>query len=116
VYILVLKSFLVYVSDIFTAITMLSTKTWTNQIFENCQDVRGCVAIPFAVGQWLFVSCIIFSFVLVRNIPAIVNPLNLICLTGKACLRVAESQEDYSKSGHIICLYKYHGEQLLFSP
>ena len=79
-YILVLKSFLVYVSDIFTAVTMLSTKSWTNQIFQNCKDVRGCVAIPFSVGQWLFVSCIIFSFLLVRNIPAIVNLLNLIFL------------------------------------
>lgn len=64
VYILVLKSFLVYVSDIFTAVTMLSTKSWTNQIFQNCTEVRGCVAIPFSVGQWLFVSCIIFSFLL----------------------------------------------------
>ena len=116
VYILVLKSFLVYVSDIFTAVTMLSTKTWTNQIFQNCTDVRGCVAIPFSVGQWLFVSCILFSFLLVRNIPAIVNLLKLTCLTGKACLRVSESQKDYSKSGHIICLYKYYGKQLLFSP
>jgi hypothetical protein len=116
VYILVLKSFLVYVSDIFTAVTMLSTKTWTNQIFQNCTAVRGCVAIPFSVGQWLFVSCIIFSFLLVRNIPTISNLLNLMCLTDKACLRVAKSQEDYSKSGHIIRLYKYHGEQLLFSP
>lgn len=115
-YILVLKDFLVYVSDIFTAVTMLSTKSWTNQIFQNCKDVRGCVAIPFSVGQWLFVSCILFSFLLVRNIPAAVNLLNLIRLTGKACLRVAKNQEDYSKSGHIICLYKYHGEQILFSP
>jgi len=95
---------------------MLSTQSWTNQIFQNCTDVKGCVAIPFTVGKWLFVSCIIFSFLLVRNIPAIVSQLNLICLTGKARLRVAESQEDYSKSGHIICLYKYYGEQLLFSP
>ena len=68
-YILVLKSFLVYVSDIFTAVTMLSTTSWTNQIFDNCKDVSGCVAIPFAVGKWLFVGCIIFSFLLVRNIP-----------------------------------------------
>jgi len=63
-YILVLKSFLVYVSDIFTAVTMLSTKSWTLQIFQNCKQLSGCVAIPFTVGQWLFVGCIIFSFVL----------------------------------------------------
>lgn len=64
VYILVLKSFLVYVSDIFTAVTMLSTKSWANQIFQNCKELSGCVAIPFTVGQWLFVGCIIFSFLL----------------------------------------------------
>ncbi|KAI9448234.1 hypothetical protein H4582DRAFT_2107595 [Lactarius indigo] len=47
VYILVLKSFLVYVSDIFTA-----------------NNIRAAVAIPFTVGKWLFVGCIIFSFLL----------------------------------------------------
>jgi hypothetical protein len=62
---------------------MLSTKSWTNQIFQNCTEVRGCVAIPFSVGQWLFVSCIIFSFLLVRNIPVIVNLLNLTCFPVK---------------------------------
>jgi hypothetical protein len=60
----VLKSFLVYVSDIFTAITMLTTNGWSNQIFQNCTHVKGCVAIPFSVGKWLFVGCIIFSFLL----------------------------------------------------
>ena len=114
-YILVLKSFLVYVSDIFTAVTMLSTTSWSNQIFQNCTNVRGCVAIPFAVGKWLFVACILFSFLLVRNIPDIVNLLKLTCFPAKACLRGAENQEDYSEPGHIVCLYKCHGEQLLFS-
>jgi hypothetical protein len=65
-YILVLKSFLVYVSDIFTAITMLTTKTWSNQIFNNCvqKKIGGCIPIDFNVGKWLFVGCIIFSFLL----------------------------------------------------
>lgn len=65
-YILVLKSFLVYVSDIFTAVTMLTTKTWSNQIFSNCAQhkVSGCIPIDFNVGKWLFVGCIIFSFLL----------------------------------------------------
>ena len=64
---LVLKSFLVYVFDIFTAITMLTTDTWSNQIFKSCTqtDNNGCVFIPFTVGKWLFVGCIIFSFLLV---------------------------------------------------
>lgn len=67
-YVLVLKSFLVYVSDIFTAVTMLTTKSWSNQIFNDCPDLEGCVAIPFNVGKWLFVGCIIFSFLLVRPV------------------------------------------------
>ncbi|KAH9179908.1 hypothetical protein EDB89DRAFT_1841466 [Lactarius sanguifluus] len=65
VYILVLKSFLVYVSDIFTAVTMLTTTSWSSNIFENCKKQNsGCVAIPFTVNKWLFVGCIIFSFLL----------------------------------------------------
>ena len=67
-YIIVLKGFLVYVSDIFTAVTMLSTDSWSNAIFNSCSaDVHnGCVAIPFKIGKWLFFGCIIFSFLLVR--------------------------------------------------
>jgi len=64
VYIIVLKSFLVYVSDIFSAVTMLTTHGWSNQIFNDCPHVDGCVFIPFNVGKWLFVGCIIFSFLL----------------------------------------------------
>ncbi|KAJ3892904.1 hypothetical protein GG344DRAFT_44367 [Lentinula edodes] len=63
IYIIVLKSFLVYVSDIFTAITMLTTTSWSNEIFNNCQQF-GCVSIPYNTGKWLFVGCIIFSFLL----------------------------------------------------
>ncbi|TDL29719.1 hypothetical protein BD410DRAFT_37772 [Rickenella mellea] len=68
VYVIVLKSFLVYVSDIFTAITMLTTQNWSNRIFQSCntsdEKKSGCVFIPFVVGKWLFVGCIIFSFLL----------------------------------------------------
>ena len=67
-YVIVLKGFLVYISDIFTAITMLTTKSWSNAIFNSCPPNahNGCVAIPFDVGRWLFLGCIIFSFLLVR--------------------------------------------------
>ncbi|KAF7332138.1 Alpha-1,3-glucosyltransferase [Mycena kentingensis (nom. inval.)] len=60
------KSFAVYMSDIFTAVTMLSTDNWSNQIFSECtaQTKNGCVPIPFETGKWLFVGCIIFSFLL----------------------------------------------------
>ncbi|KAF8592682.1 hypothetical protein K439DRAFT_1323543 [Ramaria rubella] len=65
---MVLKSFLVYMSDIFTATTMLTTNDWSNQIQKSCDKntatVNGCVVIPFTVAKWLFVGCIIFSFLL----------------------------------------------------
>lgn len=65
-YTIVLKDFLVYVSDIFTAITMLTTSSWSNEIFKSCPKTEnnGCVAVPFTIGKWLFVGCIIFSFLL----------------------------------------------------
>ncbi|KAI0082577.1 hypothetical protein K474DRAFT_1688106 [Panus rudis PR-1116 ss-1] len=65
-YIIILKDFLVYLSDIFTAVTMLSTETWSNQIFNSCppDQANGCVYIPFSIGKWLFFGCIIFSFLL----------------------------------------------------
>lgn len=63
-YIIVLKDFLVYVLDIFTAITMLTSKQWSNQIFNDCPKTKNCVAVPFDVGRWLFVGCIIFGFLL----------------------------------------------------
>ncbi|KAJ7129799.1 hypothetical protein C8R44DRAFT_777723 [Mycena epipterygia] len=60
------KSFAVYMSDIFTAVTMLTTTSWSNQIFDQCSQntKNGCVFIPFNTGKWLFVGCIIFSFLL----------------------------------------------------
>jgi len=63
-YIIILKSFLVYMLDIFTAVTMLSTQSWSNQIFNQCQEIDGCIPIPFETGKWLFVGCIIFGFLL----------------------------------------------------
>ncbi|GJE84435.1 KCH and KAR9 domain-containing protein [Phanerochaete sordida] len=65
-YVIILKGFMVYISDIFTAITMLSTTSWSNAIFQSCSEhsTNGCVAIPFAIGKWLFFGCICFSFLL----------------------------------------------------
>jgi hypothetical protein len=65
-YLLVVKSFLVYVSDIYTAVIMLTSDDWQNTIFTSCKNQnRDCAIIPFKYGKWLFVGCIIFSFVLV---------------------------------------------------
>ncbi|KAG6857330.1 hypothetical protein H0H87_005633 [Tephrocybe sp. NHM501043] len=63
-YLIVLKSFMVYMLDIFSAVTMLSTKAWSNEIFNQCDNLKGCIFIPFETGRWLFVGCIIFSFLL----------------------------------------------------
>jgi len=62
-YLLVVKSFLVYVSDIYTAVIMLSSHDWSNIIFTSCPQ-KDCAIIPFKFGKWLFVGCIIFSFLL----------------------------------------------------
>ncbi len=74
-----LISFLVYVSDIFTAVTMLTTDSWSNSIFNSCphddkqpvdpnvaqaETSSKCVYIPFSIGRWLFFGCVIFSFLL----------------------------------------------------
>ncbi|KAI0796568.1 hypothetical protein C8Q75DRAFT_871232 [Abortiporus biennis] len=65
-YVIILKDFLVYISDIFTAVTMLSTDSWSNAIFNSCppDQANGCVYIPFKIGRWLFFGCIIFSLLL----------------------------------------------------
>ena len=70
---------MVYVSDIFSAITMLTTQNWSNEIFKDCVSgaVKNCVAIPFNTGKWLFVGCIIFSFLLVRPSPLLLCSLGL---------------------------------------
>jgi len=43
---------------------MLTTDNWSNEIFTKCQTQNGCFFIPFSIGKWLFVGCIIFSFLL----------------------------------------------------
>lgn len=63
IYVLVAKSFLVYLSDIYTAITMLTSKTWSSSIYTRCPPDE-CPTVSFEVGRWIFVACIIFSFLL----------------------------------------------------
>jgi hypothetical protein len=72
-YLIVLKSFLVYISDIFSAVTMLTTKNWSNEIFKQCQDIKGCVFIPFTTGKWLFVSCILVGFLLASRLRSLLD-------------------------------------------
>jgi len=83
-YIIVLKSFLVYIFDIFSAVTMLTTKNWSNEIFKQCQDIKGCVFIPFTTGKWLFVSCILVSFLLASHLHSLLDNIRLLRIT--ACI------------------------------
>lgn len=112
-YIIVLKSFLVYILDIFSAVTMLSTQAWSNEIFNQCIDIDDCIPIPFNTGRWLFVGCIIFSFLLVghrllRNVVA-----KWICLL--VGIRVPEIKENHCQSGYFLRLHQRYGQSLLFS-
>jgi len=42
---------------------MLTSKTWTNTLYNRCPP-NECPTISFSVGKWIFVGCIIFSFLL----------------------------------------------------
>ncbi|KAF8341482.1 uncharacterized protein EI90DRAFT_2905513 [Cantharellus anzutake] len=66
-YLVLIKSFLVYLSDLYTAVTMLTTSGWSNGIFQKCKDSQiadNCVVVDFTVGKWIFVGCIIFGYLL----------------------------------------------------
>lgn len=62
VYILVLKSFLTYVADLYTAIALLASNRWAGNLLEQADSSE--VKIPFKIGKWIFTGCIIFSFLL----------------------------------------------------
>lgn len=70
VYVLVAISFLVYLSDIYTAATMISSQKWSGSIFNKCNSANGdCIVIDFKIGRWIFVGCVAFSFLLVCSQP-----------------------------------------------
>jgi hypothetical protein len=56
----------VYCANIYTAVTMIVATEWTNSFYSKCGD-QCVVKIPFDVGKWIFVGCIIFSFLLVSH-------------------------------------------------
>ncbi|KAE8538218.1 hypothetical protein D1P53_005557 [Cryptococcus gattii VGV] len=62
-YVFLLKSVAVYALDIFTAVTMVSSDHWTNAITSRC-DSDCAVDVQFKIAKWVFVGCIIFSFLL----------------------------------------------------
>ncbi|KAI9636117.1 putative vacuole protein, partial [Dioszegia hungarica] len=61
-YILLFKSLAVYGLDIFTAVTMISSDRWNNAI--TAKGSEGVVEVKFIIAKWVFVGCIIFSFLL----------------------------------------------------
>lgn len=58
-----LKSVLVYISDIYTAIAMLANDYWSGNILSEAGDSK-TITVPFTIGKWIFFGCIIFSFLL----------------------------------------------------
>ncbi|KAK8847653.1 hypothetical protein IAR55_005512 [Kwoniella newhampshirensis] len=62
-YVWLLKSIAVYGLDIFTAVTMISSDHWTNSLTSKC-DYGCAVDVKYSIAKWVFVGCIIFSFLL----------------------------------------------------
>ncbi|ORX35903.1 hypothetical protein BD324DRAFT_581368 [Kockovaella imperatae] len=65
-YILILKNIAVYGLDIFTATTMIVSDHWTNAIQSKCSETDSdcAVDVQFSIAKWIFVGCIMFSFLL----------------------------------------------------
>ncbi|WAQ83556.1 hypothetical protein PtA15_4A4 [Puccinia triticina] len=62
-YVLVIKSILVYASDIYTMVLLLASNHWAGSILESSGG-HGALNVPFKIGKWIFFGCIIFSFLL----------------------------------------------------
>ena len=63
VYVLVIKSVLVYISDVYTGIAMLANDYWSGNILAESGN-SSTIKVPFTIGKWIFTGCIIFSFLL----------------------------------------------------
>ncbi|KAH9813398.1 hypothetical protein DFH28DRAFT_1060679 [Melampsora americana] len=62
-YVLVIKSVLVYCSDVYTMVLLLASNHWAGSILENSSG-SSAMNVPFSIGKWIFFGCIIFSFLL----------------------------------------------------
>lgn len=117
-YILLTKSFLVYLSDLYTAMTMLTTHGWSNGIFEKCRESQiadNCVVVNFTIGKWIFVGCIIFGYLLVRVTCCFSWRLGSWLTLLLVVIRMVKSQEDHYQSRHFVCIHQRHGEYILQS-
>ncbi|KAF9279389.1 hypothetical protein BGZ68_007956 [Mortierella alpina] len=65
VFAIVIKGILIYCADLWTAVNLLVSKTWTSSLgVSNGQIKYGDVKISFDVYMWVFAACIILSFIL----------------------------------------------------
>lgn len=62
VYVFMIKSILVYCSDLYTMIAMLANNYWSGNILS--EDSSSTIKVPFTIGKWIFTGCIIFSILL----------------------------------------------------
>lgn len=64
-FIMVVKSFAVYVADIYTAVTLLAFGHFSGSLYDKVQnDPQNNFRVPISYGRWIFTGCIIFSFLL----------------------------------------------------
>ncbi|CDR87876.1 uncharacterized protein SPSC_03560 [Sporisorium scitamineum] len=64
-FVMVVKSFAVYVADIYTAVTLLAFGHFSGSLYDKVQnDPQNNFRVPIAYGRWIFSGCIIFSFLL----------------------------------------------------
>ncbi|PWZ03261.1 hypothetical protein BCV70DRAFT_14226 [Testicularia cyperi] len=64
-FLMVIKSFAVYVADIYTAITLLAFGHFSGSLYDKVQnDPDNNFRVPISYGRWIFTGCIIFSFLL----------------------------------------------------
>ncbi|KAG0253634.1 hypothetical protein BG011_006247, partial [Mortierella polycephala] len=68
VFAVVIKGILIYCADLWTAVNLLVTGTWTSTsnlgVGENDAIKLGDIAISFEIYKWIFAACIILSFIL----------------------------------------------------
>ena len=81
---------------------------WTNAIQRKCGD-DCAIDVQFKVAKWVFVGCIIFSFLLVSP-PA--QFLRDHC-SRAARIRDIQGEAGHRIEGHLVCVHQPHRERLL---
>ncbi|KAF9962982.1 hypothetical protein BGZ70_007739 [Mortierella alpina] len=65
VFAIVIKGILIYCADLWTAVNLVVSGTWTSSLgVSNGQIKYGDVQISFDVYMWIFAACIVLSFIL----------------------------------------------------